>query len=455
MTKQEFLDTASRTIFKEVAKATNQLTGQSKTSSMVANLFASLPFTIEARFVENLPKPTKQLNALDEFVTAYMKHDDVSKVYIAFFYSTEKQLKQILKRIEKYPVYFAYLYMREALKISRLMGTKTHYKMMSGIIKHHKPHIPVERHYRLSLVACSYAVNNTLQKLFKASALNPIMSEIFIGQNFNSFWMNDNLSEMDILVKLLSDTELINAPQYDLDSFSYCPDSNLIFPGSFDNEISYSEDLITDLGETVSNAFASMSRGTTSAQIFEESFAAKKVKTGWFKKLAAKFSKDVHYATNTFRAEWSSLNITYRHKFKAPQHTHESHKLSIILSIDHSGSVATEGLSKLFYLFAKHSKQISSLQILIHDTKIIKEYSLAAHEDIAANEDFQKALANRVACGGTSHYFVFSRIAEMIHKKTIDPTKTIYIRVPSLSGTSAKSGAGFRGPPDLASASSV
>lgn len=85
MTIQEFLSQAESTIFKEVAKSTNQLTGQSKTSSMIANLFVNLPIKIEARFIADLPKPAKKLNALDEFVTAYLKHDDTSKVMIAFF----------------------------------------------------------------------------------------------------------------------------------------------------------------------------------------------------------------------------------------------------------------------------------------------------------------------------------------------------------------------------------
>lgn len=423
MTKLEFLYQAESTIFKEVAKATNQLCGQSKTSSMIANLFVNLPLKIEARFIADLPKPTKKLNALDEFVTAYLKHDDSSKVMIAFFYSSDKHLTKIMKRIEKHPTYFAYLYMREALKVSRLMNTATHYRMMSNIIKHKAPSISPERHYALSIQACDYVVNDTLHQLFKSSAIASKLDEIFEEANYKSSWSGK--SEMDVLTELLTNYNPSDAP-FPIGNFMYDPESNLIYPDNFDGEISHNEALVTDLGESVTNALSTMSRGTGSAAIFEAAFAAKKVKTGWFKKLTNKFTKDVHYVTNTFRSEWSSLNVTYRHKFKAPKHTHEDHKLSVILSIDHSGSVSTEGLSKLLYLFSKHSKRISDLYIIIHDNDIVKEFHIQSDFDVSTNPEFTQALGNRIACGGTSHFKVFSRIAELIKSKTIDPSKTLY-----------------------------
>ena len=425
MTKQEFISQAKITIFSEVAKATNQLCGLSKTSTHIANLFTNLPMQIEARFIADLPKPAKKLNALDEFVTAYLKHDDSSKVMIAFFYSSDKHLTKIMKRIEKHPTYFAYLYMREALKVSRLMNTKTHYNMMSNIIKHHAPTLSVESHYALSIQACDYAVNDTIHQLFKSSAISNKLDEIFEFANYNLSWYGK--SEMDILVEIIGNRANKSADELiPIDEFMYDPESNLIYPGNFDGEISYNEALITDLGESVTNALAAMSRGTSSAPIFEASFAAKKVKTGWFKKLTNKFTKDVYYITNTFRSEWSSLNIVYRHKFKAPKHTHEDHKLSLILSIDHSGSVSTDGLQKLLYLFSKHSKRISDLYIIIHDDDIVKEFHIQSDFDVSTNPEFIQALGNRIACGGTSHFKVFTRIAELIKSKTIDPSKTLY-----------------------------
>ena len=90
MKQKEFLHDTSHYIFKEVAKCVNQLCGLSKTSSMIANLFTNLPMQIELRHIKNQPKPSKKLNALDTFVHAYLKHDDSSKIYIAFFFNSKK-----------------------------------------------------------------------------------------------------------------------------------------------------------------------------------------------------------------------------------------------------------------------------------------------------------------------------------------------------------------------------
>ena len=52
----------------------------------------------------------------------------------------------------------------------------------------------------------------------------------------------------------------------------------------------------------------------------------------------------------------------------------KDNKLSVVLSVDHSGSVSTEGLQKLLYIFEKHSKKITQLFVLIHDTQVVKEF---------------------------------------------------------------------------------
>lgn len=425
MNKQEFIYDASHFIFKEVAKGVNQLCGLSKTSNMIANLLANLPLKVEARFIETMPKPSKKLNALDEFVHAYVKHDDVSTVYLAFFYSDEKYFKRIIKAINKHPEFFVYLYMREALKLVRLMNTKTHYLMMSSIIKFNNPSISPDKHYRLSQSACNYVINATIKQLFEGSTLSSKFNTIIKGQEYNASY--DKMSEMDVLKEIIVVDPTAEAAPVKLDpTFSYDELSNQIFDCT-DNHISQDESIQTDLGESVATQLANMSKGNGSSSIFAEFFTAKKVKTGWFKKLAAKFSTDVYHMTNLFKSEWSSLNITYRHKFKAPNTKYEDNKLSVVLSIDHSGSVSTDGLQKLLYLFEKHSKKITQLFILVHDTEVVKQFKLESDYDIKSNPHFVEALAHRFAVGGTSHYDVFSKINDMLENKTIDPEKTIYI----------------------------
>lgn len=425
MNKSQFIYDSSRFIFKEVAKGVNQLCGLSKTSNMIANLLVNLPLKVEARFIEDLPKPSKKLNALDEYVHAYIKHDDSTSVYIAFFYSDEKYFTRMMKAINKHPEFFVYLYMREALKIVRLMNTKTHYFMMSGIIKHNNPSISPNYHYRLSQYACNYAVNSTIKELFQATTLSYKFNTIAEGQQYNSKY--DKMSEMDILKDLIEiDPSAVPHPTKIDPQFSYDEWANQIFDCT-DNPVLKDEALLTDLGESVSTQLAEMSRGGGSASIFAEFFSAKKVKTGWFKKLVAKFTTDVYNMTNNFRSEWSSLNITYRHKFKAPKTKYEDNKLSVVLSVDHSGSVSTDGLQKLLYLFEKHSTKITQLFVLIHDTEVVKEFKLESDFDIKSNPKFSEALAHRFAVGGTSHYDVFKKIDKMLEDKVIDPNKTIYV----------------------------
>ena len=425
MTKQEFVHESSHFIFKEVAKTVNQLCGLSKTSSMIANLFTNLPLKIEARFIENQPKPSKKLNALDEFVHAYIKHDDLSAVYIAFFYSEEKHFTRITKALNKHPEFFAYLYMREAMKITRFMNTKTHYLMMSSIIQHNNPSTPIETRYLLSQRACNFTVNDTIKKLFNGSALSSKLDRIFEGQDYNPYYSGK--SEMEVLKSLIEYDPTATPTITKLDpQFSYDELSGQIFD-STNGTIDIDESIITDLGESISTQLASMSKGGTSASIFAEFFTAKKVKTGWFKKLAAKFSTEVYHMTDVFTSQWSSLNVTYRKQFKAPKTKYEDNKLSVVLSIDHSGSVSTDGLQKLLYLFEKHSNKIVQLFILIHDTEVVKEFKLESDYDIQSNPQFVEALAHRFAVGGTSHYDVFRRINAMLADRTLDPEKTIYI----------------------------
>lgn len=425
MTKKEFIYKSSNFIFKEVAKNVNQLCGLNKTSSMIANLFANLPLEVEARYIETMPKPSKKLNALNEFTHAYIKHDDSSKVYIAFFYKTEKQLDRIYKAIEKHPTFFAYLYMREALKLVRFMNTVTHYRMMSNIISSQDPSIPVNQHYRLSQVACNYAVNNLIKKLFINSAISGTLDKVLEGQHYNSSY--SGLAEQDIVRDLVESNPNATPAITKLDeNFSYDELLNQVFSLT-DFPIEKNESISTSLGQSIETHLANMSRGGGSESIFAEFFKAKKVKTGWFKKLTAKFTREVFYKTNTFTSQWSSLNLTYRKKFKAPNAKYEDNSLAVVLSVDHSGSVSTDGLQKLLYLFEKHSKKITKLIVLVHDTEIVKEFNLESNFDIKSNPDFKIALAHRFAVGGTSHFKVFERIDTLIANKEVDPDKCIYI----------------------------
>jgi hypothetical protein len=425
MSKEEFLYLAGNFITKETAKGVNEICGLSKTSSMIVNLLTNLPIKIELRHTQEQPKPSTKLNCLNEFVHAYVRHDDMSKMYISFFYSKDKHIKKIYKAIEKHPSFFVYLYVREALKLVRRMNTKTHYKMMSSIITQHAPDLPIELHYKLSLIACSYVVNGIVYKLLSNVLQDKVVDSILVGQHFDPNY--EDYSEVEVLIDLITNKQIcLNGSVVIDEDFMYNALLNLLVPTSYDH-INTDESIQTDLGETLETHMQQMSRGSGSAEIFSKFFNAKKVKTGWFKKLVSKFSKEVYYRTSSFTSQWSGFNNMYRHQFKAPNTKYEENKISVILSIDHSGSMSTEALQKLLYLFEKHSKKIARLNVLIHDNEIVKEFTLESDFDISSHPKFQEALAHRFAVGGTSHYEVFKKIDDMIKSRSIDCAKTIYI----------------------------
>lgn len=424
MTQQEFLYNIPRFIFKEIAKTTNQLCGQSKTSTLITQLFATLPIKVELRRLLNQPKPSKKLNVLEEYIHCYIKHDDSTTVYLAFYYSEDKHINRIAKAVEKHPEFFTYLYMREALKLTRLMNTKTHYQMMSSLIHQNNPTILRSEHYRYSIKACNYVVNSTIAELFTSAGIGGKFSRIIESQPYYTSYKG--MHETQVLLDLIKSDAELPAPEPMDEQVSFDP--FLGEPGMTDGELPEEDYIITDTGYSVQAALGSMSRGSsTSEAIFGEFFTAKKVKTGWFKRLVAKFEADVYHMTNTFRAEWSNLNITYRHKFKSPKPQYIDNKLAVVLSVDHSGSVSTDGLQKLLYLFEKHAKRITKLIVLVHDTGIVKEFVLESDYDISSNPNFKQALSHRFAVGGTSHLTTFKRIAELIQSKEVDPSKCIYI----------------------------
>ena len=120
---------------------------------------------------------------------------------------------------------------------------------------------------------------------------------------------------------------------------------------------------------------------------------------------------------------WGNLNNTYRKIYKSPKKYFLDSKMEVVISIDHSGSVSTEALQKLLYLIEETSKSITKLTVLIHDTRIVKEFIIEDAYDISNNPQFKEALATRFVVGGTSHADIFNWLSDNL--KTLE--KSIYI----------------------------
>jgi len=181
---------------------------------------------------------------------------------------------------------------------------------------------------------------------------------------------------------------------------------------------------LADLAESLQDIISTNTKGTAAGALFEKLFEAVKVDTGWFKKIKASFKRQVYYKTHDYTTSWANLNNTFRKIYKSPKKNFIDDKIAIILSIDHSGSMSTTDLQRLLYLIESESKRIASLTVLIHDTRVIHEFTVEDEYDIANSPEFSKALATRYTSGGTSHACVFEHIQAM---KLKDTSKVMYM----------------------------
>ena len=420
---KEFEYKLNQLIYEQSAIEINQLIGTSKTSTASIGLYLNVPIKVTARKIDSLPEVDSKRQKLIHYTTAYLKHDDQSCIQFACFYETKKDLTKIYKAAEKHTYYLTYLYLREIFRLMRNHNTKAYYEMMKKRIKAHSSEVPVEQYYSYILVASDYSINNYLYQLFKNSFLSNKLDKIFEFENYNSSY--NNMAEIEILLAAL-ELDGFKLTSHTLEDGTEIQFSTLgntaHWVGFADYSLKDNDEIVTDLGESLSNHLKTCSRGLGSSEIFASAIEATKTKTGWFKKLVKNFEETVYYATNKHYSSWANINTTYRHKFKAPKHVHQKSSLNIYLSVDHSGSMSDEELGKLLYLISKHSKRISKLTVWVHDTEIVKEYVIQS-ADIKSDPEFLKAFKERVACGGTSHKCIADKLIEI----DPDPEKSIYM----------------------------
>jgi hypothetical protein len=422
MTTQEFEYQIRKLIYDTSAIQINQLIGTSKTSTASVGLYLNVPITVKARKISSLPEVDKSRHRLITSTTAYLKHDDASSIQFAFFYTSNKDLDALFRAAEKHSYYLTYVYMRELFRLMRNHNTKAYYDMVKRTITNKFPKIHPERYYNYLLIASDYSINNYLHQLYSQSSLSKYSEKIFEFENYSPSY--NNMSDIDILLAVLAN-EPLSVHTYEIDSepHDYTKSSKSShWTGFADYDLKDNDTITVDLGESISNHLSSVSRGLGSAQIFQAAIQAVKVKTGWFKELQKSFTQTVYRLTAKHHASWSSYNIVYRHQFKAPKHVNEENLLNIYLSVDHSGSMSDTELGKLLYLITEQAENISTLTVWIHDTEIVKTYTLDSSDTLTV-DDITQALGHREACGGTSHLC----IAEELNRIQPDPETSIYI----------------------------
>lgn len=420
---QEFINVASRTIYEEATKALNQIIAGSKTSAVAIGLYLNLPIQVELRRLPADIKVKPKLSELAENVSAYLRHDDKTKVVFAFYYSDDKQIPKLYKLLEspKVGTYFAYLYAREVMRVTQNHNTFAHYSMLRPKLE--KSNITADKYLFYVNASSHYAINIILKAIFetvKDSNTNKWTEKIFSHQLYSRAY--ENLTIPEILDELIANESVLGDIEHH--------DQLTFVDGIPHNDYTCMNDKfdehITDVGETLTDTIRQFGKGQASMEIFEKGFKAIKVKTGWFNKFKTAFNRIVYYKTEEFSSSWSSLNSTYRHKFKSPAKKFEDKSLSIILTVDQSGSQSDEALGKMLHVINKKADQIADLTILIHDTEI-RATGKFSGSSIKDNPEVFKLMSNRICSGGTSHYHTTKYIVDAIKSGTINPEQTIYM----------------------------
>ena len=410
--KAQVKHTLEATLCTELAKSLNTMIGVNKTAAASIGLMLNLPIKVELRKLTTPVKVSAKKAAIHDSVTAYLKHDDALSVTFAFYYSEDKQISKFVSMVGKPKsyIYLSYLYAREMMRVSLRHNTLSHYQFISRSLQD----VPVQDRLFLTNTASYYVVNKYIYQLMAASSISSKdMDLVFKYQLYTEAYDSYDMLQILKEVKINYSYNQLDDGSFILGETVY--NNHELVNDEFDNHI-------VDIGESLQNTIKMYSRGTASAEIFGEVFKAKAIKVSWFKRLKKAFNRTVYYKTQDFTSTWSSLNSTYRQHFKSPSKKFSKSKLDVVLSIDHSGSVTTQELQRIAGLIEGNKKHISTITVLLHDTEIIKQYTLFG-EDITKDSDFRDALLTRVGCGGTSHY----HIAEYLASNVEDMDKTIYM----------------------------
>ena len=418
MTADQFLHDIERLIYKENSKNLNTIMQLDKTAQLSTGIFLKLPIVFDLQQVDGtvVSNVNDMKSLVENNLTAYVKHGTVTEVYFTFFYDSESQLNALYKCIEKQSMFFAFLYLHELFHIVHMHNTTSYNDMMIRIAKNiQDPHLAIN-------IAEDYRNNYLIKELFSLSQVfKAYWTKIVPFMMYSHEYHVEKLSDIDILKKMISGAK---EPQSEdvgdgfekvkLDGSVIIKKKGSALSDKVDTaDASDSDNDLKDLSETLQGIIEEGTRGTQAGKLIEDAFGAIKVETGWFKQIKASFKKRVFYMTHDYMSSWTGINNTYRRVFKSPKKQFFDNKIQLILAVDHSGSMCTEDLQKLLYLIQSESKNIFKLTVLIHDTRIVKEFTIEDEYDISKSSEFKAAMSTRYAVGGTSHDAVFQRINEM------------------------------------------
>ncbi|MEA1973654.1 MAG: hypothetical protein U9N34_10260 [Candidatus Cloacimonadota bacterium] len=425
MTKTEFLQEIERVIITQMIKKVNLMMSQPKASFLSTSLMMKLEPTFLAVENDNVSVPKKTtLEDFDECFISYVPFDSPSTIVFELHYSNKKDLKRILSLAEKNVDFFAFNYIKHLHGTVGQVNTSAYIQSALSLAKDYAGP------YNIAAVAIDRMLNHKAIATLKAAGVP--------YHEFQAIVETSSQPLNETIQSLLPDATRLKAvkiPKWvkkarvlashhitgEINVNKFTPDQNSF---GYQSSSSKQDVRIVDLANQISNTISSSSKGTGVGNLFSETFDSVHVDALWFDELTKTLSSQIIEKSHDGYSSWSNISATKRHLYSSPIRISEDKKLNIIASIDHSGSVSTGDLQKIFSIFEQYSDRIAKLTVFHHTEAVIQHYTMEADEDIADCEEFKSAVANRSGSGGTSHLDCWRHI----HKMDIqDPSEVIFL----------------------------
>lgn len=332
-------------------------------------------------------------------------------------------------------VYLVFVYLHEVQHILRKHTTKNFDALMMNIIRKHLGNTPQNQfHHNLINIAEDYAINYSIFSYIESSRdYRVFLPDIKSAYLYDKKYEEAQNSEMEILEDLLNQSKDLISKMKQIGSQNFITDkdgNNKPFENHSDNfkadkdgneqngksdeenedgngNYNYAEEMIKDqLAQGLANSLEEQiakQKGNESFKLNSLIENSTKTNVMWFDRLKTNYYNIVNRRTKKYTSNWSNLNAKMRHIYKSPRRVNLEETLDIVLSIDNSGSMSIESLSKMLYIIEQKVKKINKLTVLAHDTDIV---------GILENEKNPKTILDfvkkRHGGGGTSHKAVFN-----------------------------------------------
>jgi len=423
-------------ILQRMLKDVNKMLGQKQSASFLST---SLMLKLRPMFVlrqSDEVKVHKTLNIedLDDVFNSIVVFDEPDVVVFELYYKNKKSIKRLIKLAIKHAEYFAFHYIKALVGSVEQVHTKafiqSNLKLVGG------------KANAFEVVANGvdiYLNTRAMEVLDATDGYNTILLKTVVPIH----QLTDTpLDIKEVILAIGNKYETMSVTKIPkrirktkLKALSHIDEELVAISNHNQEEGKFGylkgatkESVVVDLSITLDSILSSSCKGTGVGDLLAQSFTSVKVDAIWFENLSKSLASMIIEKSNEGYSSWGSVNAKKRHLYTSPIRVSEDKKLSLVVSIDVSGSISTADLQKILGIFEEYSETIRRVTIMQHTSAVIQEATIDDPSDIQGNEDFQRMLGQRHGNGGTSHLDVFKRTQKLFDKNPeLLPEDTIFL----------------------------